>query len=67
MDAMVSLKDARDYLQNLPRQLNEYLDDDYRRGLENLLERFEEFFNIVASDEMYLPQEAPGFFRRGHA
>lgn len=52
MDAMVSLKDARDYLQNLPRQLDEYLDDDYRRGLANLLERFEEFFNIVASVNM---------------
>ena len=49
MDAMVSLKDAREYLMNLPRQLDEYLDDDYRRGLENLLARFEEFFNVVAS------------------
>ncbi|MDH3534199.1 MAG: hypothetical protein OER87_00440, partial [Gammaproteobacteria bacterium] len=49
MDAMVSLKDARDYLLNLPRQLDEYLDDDYRRGLNNLLAKFEEFFNIVAS------------------
>ena len=52
MDAMVSLKDARDYLINLPRQLDEYLDDDYRRGLENLLTRFEEYFNIVASVNM---------------
>ena len=49
MDAMVSLKDAREYLLNLPRQLDEYLDDDYRRGLNNLLARFEEFFNVVAS------------------
>ena len=49
MDAMVSLKDARDYLLNLPKQLDEYLDDDYRRGLDNLLAKFEEFFNIVAS------------------
>lgn len=52
MDAMVSLKDARDYLLNLPQQLDEYLDDDYRRGLRNLLGRFEEFFNIVASVNM---------------
>jgi hypothetical protein len=49
MDSMVSLKDARDYLLNLPRQLDEYLDDDYRRGLDNLLKKFDEFFNIVAS------------------
>ncbi len=52
MDAMVSLKDAREYLLNLPRQLDEYLDDEYRRGLENLLARFEEFFNVVASVNM---------------
>lgn len=49
MDAMVSLKDARDYLLNLPQQLDEYLDEDYRRGLNNLLDKFEEFFNVVAS------------------
>jgi len=49
MDAMVSLKDARDYLLNLPRQLDEYLDEDYRRGLNNLLDKFEEFFNVVTS------------------
>ena len=52
MDAMVSLKDARDYLLNLPRQLDEYLDEDYRRGLQNLLASFEEFFNIIASVNM---------------
>ena len=49
MDSMVSLKDARDYLLQLPEQLDEYLDDDYRRGLTTLLGKFEEFFNIVAS------------------
>jgi hypothetical protein len=65
MDPMVSLKDARDYLLNLPRQLDEYLDDDYRRGLDNLLAKFDEFFNIVASvnlraneDKMIEPSEA---------
>ncbi len=65
MDAMVSLKDAREYLLNLPRQLDEYLDVDYRRGLDSLLARFEEFFNVVASvnmrasdDKMIAPDEA---------
>jgi len=49
MDAMVSLKDAREYLLNLPQQLDEFLDDDYREGLNALLDKFEEYFNIVAS------------------
>ena len=49
MDSMVSLKDAREYLLNLPQQLDEYLDDDHRRGLNTLLDKFVEFFNIVAS------------------
>lgn len=49
MDSMVSLKDARDYLLKLPEQLDDYLEDDYRRGLTALLDKFEEFFNIVAS------------------
>ena len=65
MHSMVSLKDARDYLTDLPRQLDDFLDDDYRRGLDNLLTRFEEFFNIVASinlrageDKIIEPAEA---------
>ncbi len=49
MDAMVSLKDARDYLLALPDGLDDYLDDDYRRGLGSLIDRFDEFFNVVAS------------------
>ncbi len=49
MDAMVSLKDARDYLLALPAGLDDYLDDDYRRGLANLIDRFDEFFKVVAS------------------
>ena len=49
MDAMVSLKDAREYLLNLPRQLDEVLDNEFRTGLDGLLDKFEEYFNIVAS------------------
>ena len=48
MDSMVTLKEARDYLLKLPEQLRDYLDDDYRRGLDQLLDRFEELFNVVA-------------------
>ena len=65
MDVMVSLKDAREYLLSLPTQLNAVLDDDYRRGLDVLLQRFEEYFRIVASvnlrandDRMIEPGEA---------
>ena len=49
MEPMVSLRDARDYLHQLPTQLDEYLDDDYRRGLLALLENIDDFFDIVAS------------------
>jgi hypothetical protein len=49
MDSMVSLKSAREYLLKLPQQLDEFLDDDYRNGLNALLDKFEEYFNIVAS------------------
>lgn len=49
MDSMASLKDARKYLLELPQQLDELLEDDYRKGLNALLDKFEEFFNIVAS------------------
>ncbi len=45
----MSLKDAREYLLKLPRQLDEYLDDEYRGGLNALLGKFEELFNIFAS------------------
>ncbi len=48
MDSMVTLKEARDYLLALPEQLRDYLDEDYSRGLAQLLDRFEELFNIIA-------------------
>ncbi len=48
----MSLKDARYYLQQLPEQLEELLDEDYRNGLTRLLEKFEEFFKITASANM---------------
>ena len=57
MGMMATLKDARRYLNELPRELDEYLDDDYRRGLENLLHRFDEFFRIVASVNIRAAEE----------
>jgi hypothetical protein len=49
MDAMLSLKGAREYLLNLPQQLNGILDDEHSKGFKALLEKFDEYFNIVAS------------------
>ncbi len=48
MDSMVTLKEARDYLLALPEQLRDHLDEDYSRGLTQLLDRFDELFNIIA-------------------
>ena len=49
MDPMASLKDARSHLLALPELIDIYLDDEYRDGLQALISRFNEFFNIVAS------------------
>ncbi len=49
VDSMASLKDAREYLLKLPQKLDELLDDDYRKGLAVLINKLNEFFNIVAS------------------
>lgn len=47
MEAMLSLEHARDYLLDLPRQLEERLDDPAQMELSELLSRFEQFFNIT--------------------
>lgn len=64
-DPMVSLKDARAYLLALPEKLDEYLDDDYRKGLSTLTDKFDEYFKLVASinlraseDKFITPPEA---------
>ncbi len=49
MESMATLKDARSYLLALPQQIDEYLDDEYRNGLGNLIDQFAQFFNVVAS------------------
>lgn len=47
MEAMLSLDQARDYLLDLPHQLEEQLSDPAMMELSELLGRFEEFFNIA--------------------
>lgn len=46
---IASMKDAKKYLQKLPAELEEYLDDDYQKALARLLSDFSHFFDIVAS------------------
>ena len=46
---MASLKDAKEFLNQLPAQLDEYLDDSYRQALEQLIQAFDQFFDVVAS------------------
>jgi len=47
MDDTTSLHQAREYLMDLPRQLEQRLDDAALQELNALLARFEEFFNIA--------------------
>lgn len=46
---MASLKDAKDYLLELPVQLEKYLDEAHRKALDQLVQAFEQFFDVVAS------------------
>lgn len=49
---MASLKQANDYLLELPRQLEEYLDDAHRKALNQLIQAFGQLFDVVASINM---------------
>jgi hypothetical protein len=49
---MATLKDAKDYLIKLPAQLEEYLDDVHLNALNQLIQSFEQLFNVVASINM---------------
>ncbi len=48
-DSMASLKDAKDFLNQLPDQLDDYLDDAYRKALFRLIESFDQFFDVITS------------------
>ena len=60
-----SLEEARTYFRELPGQLADYLDPDYQRALDALLEALQQFFDIVetidhqaAEDQHIAPAEA---------
>lgn len=48
-DSMASLKDAKEFLNKLPAQLEEYLDDPYRKALDQLIQAFDQFFDVITS------------------
>ena len=47
-DSVASLEDAKDFLNRLPSQLDEYLDDSYRNTLHQLIQAFDQFFDVVS-------------------
>lgn len=49
---MATLKDAKNYLIELPAQLELYLDEAHRNALNQLIQAFEQFFDVVASINM---------------
>lgn len=49
---IASLKDAKDYFVDLPRQIDEHLDDTHRLAFQELMDAVDQFFNIVASINM---------------
>jgi hypothetical protein len=46
-DSMTSLEDARVYLNRLPSQLDNYLDASNRKALHQVIQAFEQFFNVI--------------------
>ena len=51
-EPMASLKDAKDFLNQLPDQIDDYLDDAYRKALHLLIESFDQFFDVITSVNM---------------
>jgi hypothetical protein len=47
-DSMTSLEDARIYLNKLPSQLEEYLDASNRKALQQVIQAFDQFFNVIS-------------------
>lgn len=49
---IASLKDARDYIISLPKLLDDYLDEQLKQSLDELLKAFDQLFNVAASINM---------------
>lgn len=47
-DSMTSLQDAKAFLNQLPSQLDEYLDDSNRQLLHQLIQAFDQFFDVIS-------------------
>jgi len=46
---IASLKEAKDYFAELPPQIESHLDEAYRKPFANLIDAFEQYFNVLAS------------------
>lgn len=69
---IASLKDARNYIVTLPDLIDEYLDEPTKKSLMELMQGFEQFFDIVASinmqaseDHVISPREATDIGNHG--
>lgn len=61
-NSLASLRDAREYFDHLPGQLQQYFDDAYQRAFDQLMDAMHQFFNIAetvdqqASDDHVISQ-----------
>ena len=46
---MASLKNAREYFESLPAQLEDYFDDDYQRAFDGIMQALDQFFDVTAT------------------
>jgi len=58
-DSMTSLEDARVYLNKLPSQLDEYLDASNRKALQQLIQAFDQFFNVISRIDIQADENLP--------
>ena len=56
---IASMKQAKDYVIGLPEQLDDFLDEAYRKALDQLLQTFDQFFNVVASLNIRAAENQP--------
>lgn len=58
-NSMVSLEDAKKLLNNLPSQLEEHLDDSRRAELHQLIQTFDQFFDVIGKINIEATKNQP--------
>jgi len=58
-DSMTSLEDARVYLNKLPSQLDEDLDSSKRKALHQVIQTFDQFFNVISRIDIQAGEKQP--------